>query len=73
MESWHIVFFDDAEAINPIKTQPSPVSPVVANLCMEEIEESAINSSSVPPKIWKRYVDVIDITTFQVYFLMTDG
>ena len=35
----------------------SPVSPVVANLCMEEIEESAINSSSVPPKIWKRYVD----------------
>ena len=30
---------------------------VVANLCMEEIEESAINSSSVPPKIWKRYVD----------------
>ncbi|KAL9982212.1 hypothetical protein ACROYT_G011025 [Oculina patagonica] len=32
----------------------SPVSPVVANLCMEEIEESAINSSSVPPKIWKR-------------------
>ena len=24
---------------------------------MEEIEESAINSSSVPPKIWKRYVD----------------
>ena len=35
----------------------SPVSPVVANLCMEEIEESAINNSSVPPKIWKRYVD----------------
>ncbi|KAL9958481.1 hypothetical protein ACROYT_G035498 [Oculina patagonica] len=35
----------------------SPVSPVVANLCMEEIEESAINSSSVLPKIWIRYVD----------------
>ena len=35
----------------------SPVSPVVANLCMEEIEESAISNSSVPPKIWKRYVD----------------
>ena len=29
----------------------------LANLCMEEIEESAINSSFVPPKIWKRYVD----------------
>ena len=35
----------------------SPVSPVVANLCMEEIEESAISISSVRPKIWKRYVD----------------
>ena len=35
----------------------SPVSPVVANLCMEEIEESAISNSSVPPTIWKRYVD----------------
>ncbi|XP_078355416.1 uncharacterized protein LOC144640065, partial [Oculina patagonica] len=34
----------------------SPVSPVVANLCMEIIEESAITASSTPPKIWKRYV-----------------
>ena len=24
----------------------------------KEIEESAISNSSVPPKIWKRYVDV---------------
>ena len=35
----------------------SPVSPVVANLCMEVIEESAIAASTTPPKIWKRYVD----------------
>jgi len=35
----------------------SPVSPVVANLCMEEIKESAINASPVTPNIWKRYVD----------------
>ena len=31
--------------------------PVVANLCMEAIEEVAINSSEVQPKVWKRYVD----------------
>ena len=35
----------------------SPVSPVVANLCMEAIEEVAINTSEVKPKVWKRYVD----------------
>ena len=35
----------------------SPVSPVVANLCMEAIEELAINTSDVQPKVWRRYVD----------------
>ena len=35
----------------------SPVSPVEANLCMEAIEEVAINTSEIQPKIWKRYVD----------------
>ena len=35
----------------------SPVSPIVANLCMEVIKELAISTSSVPPKVWKRYVD----------------
>ena len=34
----------------------SPVSPVVANLCMEVIEDSALSASTMPPKIWKRYV-----------------
>ena len=35
----------------------SPVSPIVANLCMKVIEELAISTSSVSPKVWKRYVD----------------
>ena len=35
----------------------SPVSLVVANLCMEEIKKTAINTTPVSPKFWKRYVD----------------
>ena len=31
----------------------SPVSPVVANLCIE----MAINTTPVPPTVWKRFVD----------------
>jgi hypothetical protein len=40
----------------------SPVSPIWANLCMEEIEDSALSTSSMPPKKWFRYVnDVFSI------------
>ena len=35
----------------------SPVSAIVANLCMEEIEERAIHNATVKPKKWKRFVD----------------
>ena len=35
----------------------SPVSAIVANLCMEVIEEQAIQSDTTPPKTWKRFVD----------------
>ncbi len=37
----------------------SPVSPIVANLCMEEIEELAHKQSTSPPKKWFRFVDDI--------------
>ena len=35
----------------------SPVSATVANLCMEAIEEQAIQSATTRPKTWKRFVD----------------
>ena len=35
----------------------SPISPIVANLFMEDFETKAINTVQYPPRIWKRYVD----------------
>ena len=35
----------------------SPISPLVANLFMEEFEKQAISTSTTPPVLWKRFVD----------------
>ena len=35
----------------------SPVSVIVANLVMEDIEERALSSFHAPPRFWRRYVD----------------
>ena len=35
----------------------SPVSAVIANMVMEDVEQRALVTSPVKPFIWKRYVD----------------
>ena len=35
----------------------SPISPLVANIYMEEFEKQAISTSTTLPILWKRYVD----------------
>ena len=35
----------------------SPISPIVANLYMEDFKMRAINTSPQPPLMWKRFVD----------------
>ena len=35
----------------------SPLSPIVANLFMEDLETKALATAPSTPKIWKRFVD----------------
>ena len=35
----------------------SPLSPIIANMVMEEIEQTALNTYLNLPSLWLRYVD----------------
>ena len=35
----------------------SPISPIIVNLFMEDLETRSLNTSQYPPSMWKRYVD----------------
>ena len=35
----------------------SPVSAIISNLVMEDVEQRALSSSPIQPLFWKRYVD----------------
>ena len=39
------------------KAMGSPISPIVANLYMEDFKIKVINTAEYSPRIWKRYVD----------------
>ena len=45
-------FFEQVEGA----AMGSPVSPIVANLCMEYLEQNAL-STAPPPRFWHRFVD----------------
>ena len=46
-------FFEQLQGI----VMGSPISPIVANLYIEDFENKAINTAECSPRVWKRYVD----------------
>ena len=54
----------------------SPISVVVANLVMEDVEKRAIDSFGQPPRIWKRFVDdtfvILDKVAVDKFFTHLD-
>ena len=45
----------------------SPISPIVANLFMEDLEVKALSTAPTPPTFWKRFVDDTFIIIQRLY------
>ena len=50
--SFHNRLFEQVESV----VMGSPVSPIVANLYMENFEKKALSTTSTSPRLWMRYV-----------------
>ena len=53
MEDMEGQFYEQVEGA----AMGSPVSPIVANLYMEYLEQKALSTAPHPPRFWHRYVD----------------
>ena len=51
--SFQGLFYEQVEGV----AMGSPVSPIVANLYMEYLEQKALSTAPHPPRFWGRYVD----------------
>ena len=57
MPSNHVQFQEDYFEQTDGAIMGSLLSPVIANLFMEDLEQKAIQSAVLQPKLWVRYVD----------------
>ena len=47
----------------------SPLSPIVANLYIEHLEQAALQTTLLPPKLWLRYgTRIKKVNVLQVYY-----
>ena len=39
----------------------SPISPIIANIYMENLDQRALGTSHFAPRLWKKYVDDVHL------------